>query len=126
MVILCVRSHIQLGMCRVIESVLMDKAMTNTDAGQIHQTDVAIIGAGPVGLFAVFECGMLKMQTHVIDALDAVGGQCKALYPEKPIYDIPGFPQIDGAALIDNLEEQAAPFSPVYHLGQTVDALTPL
>ncbi|MEM7654184.1 MAG: NAD(P)/FAD-dependent oxidoreductase, partial [Pseudomonadota bacterium] len=100
--------------------------MTNTDAGQIHQTDVAIIGAGPVGLFAVFECGMLKMQTHVIDALDAVGGQCKALYPEKPIYDIPGFPQIDGAALIDNLEEQAAPFSPVYHLGQTVDALTQL
>ncbi len=89
-----------------------------------HVTDVAIIGAGPVGLFAVFECGMLKMKCHVIDALETTGGQCAALYPEKPIYDIPGYPAIDAAALIHKLEQQAAPFSPVYHLGQQVDKLT--
>jgi thioredoxin reductase (NADPH) len=59
-----------------------------------HRTDVAIIGAGPVGLFAVFECGMLKMTCHVVDALGEVGGQCAAMYPEKPIYDIPGHPEI--------------------------------
>jgi thioredoxin reductase (NADPH) len=88
-----------------------------------HQTDVAIVGAGPVGLFAVFECGMVKMKCHVIDALGDIGGQCSALYPEKPIYDIPGFPEIDAAGLIANLEKQAAPFKPVYHLGQQVTAL---
>ncbi|HEY4134441.1 MAG TPA: NAD(P)/FAD-dependent oxidoreductase [Alphaproteobacteria bacterium] len=87
------------------------------------QTDVAIIGAGPVGLFAIFECGMLKMRCHVIDALDMVGGQCTALYPEKPIYDIPGHPAIDAADLIDRLSEQAAPFKPVFHLGQQVMTL---
>jgi thioredoxin reductase (NADPH) len=96
---------------------------TNIPEGAIR-TDVVIIGAGPVGLFAIFECGMLKLQCHVIDALDAVGGQCIALYPEKPIYDIPGFPQIEAAALIDRLAEQAAPFEPVYHLGQQVVSLT--
>ena len=90
-----------------------------------HSTDVAIIGAGPVGLFAVFECGMLKMGCHVIDALDALGGQCAALYPEKPIYDIPGFPRVQADHLIERLAEQAAPFEPVYHLGQQVTALTP-
>ena len=74
--------------------------------------DVAIIGAGPVGLFAVFECGMLDMGVHVFDALPAPGGQCAALYPEKPIYDIPGYPRIDAAELIDRLIEQAAPFEP--------------
>jgi len=84
------------------------------------QTDVVIIGAGPVGLFAVFECGMLKMKCHVVDALDMVGGQCSALYPEKPIYDIPGFPRVDAADLIDNLVKQADPFEPQYHLGQNV------
>ena len=89
-----------------------------------HVTDVAIIGAGPVGLFAVFECGMLKMKCHVIDALETTGGQCAALYPEKPIYDIPGYPAIDAADLIQKLEQQAAPFEPVYHLGQQVDKLT--
>ncbi|MCA8932801.1 MAG: NAD(P)/FAD-dependent oxidoreductase [Rhodospirillaceae bacterium] len=88
-----------------------------------HFTDVAIIGAGPVGLFAVFQCGMLRMRCHVIDALDAVGGQCTALYPEKPIYDIPGFPAIDASQLIDRLVEQAAPFAPTYHLGQRVNDL---
>jgi thioredoxin reductase (NADPH) len=88
-----------------------------------ERTDVAIIGAGPVGLFAVFECGMLGMRCHVIDALDVPGGQCAALYPEKPIYDIPGHPRIDAADLIERLAEQAAPFEPVYHLGSPVIAI---
>jgi thioredoxin reductase (NADPH) len=88
-----------------------------------HRTDVAIIGAGPVGLFAVFECGMLKMKCHVVDVLGVQGGQCAALYPEKPIYDIPGQPRIEAAELIDRLVEQAAPFAPVYHLGQRVETL---
>ncbi|MGB8843070.1 MAG: NAD(P)/FAD-dependent oxidoreductase [Aliidongia sp.] len=92
----------------------------------LHETDVAIIGAGPVGLFAVFECGMLRMRCHVIDTLDTLGGQCAALYPEKPIYDIPGYPEIAAQSLIDRLVEQAAPFHPVYHLGQQVLRLTPL
>ena len=89
-----------------------------------HRTDVAIIGAGPVGLFAVFECGMLKMKCHVVDALGEPGGQCAALYPEKPIYDIPGHPRIEAAQLIDRLVEQAEPFAPTYHLGQQVETLT--
>jgi len=88
-----------------------------------HTTDVAIIGAGPTGLFAVFECGMLKMNCHVIDALDMIGGQCTALYPEKPIYDIPAHPAITGGDLINKLEEQAAPFNPTYHLSQQVTKL---
>ena len=68
------------------------------------QTDIAIIGAGPVGLFAAFECGMLKLRSVLIDALDEVGGQCSALYPEKPIYDIPAHPAIEAGALIAQLE----------------------
>ncbi|MBI1215132.1 MAG: SidA/IucD/PvdA family monooxygenase [Alphaproteobacteria bacterium] len=83
-----------------------------------HKTDVVVIGAGPVGLFAVFECGMLKMKCHVIDSLEQSGGQCTALYPEKPIYDIPGCPVVSAGELIARLEEQAAPFAPVYHLNQ--------
>jgi len=86
-----------------------------------HRTDVAIIGAGPVGLFAVFECGMLRMKCHVVDVLDVAGGQCAALYPEKPIYDVPGYPVIEAATLIEKLKEQAAPFHPVFHLGQRVE-----
>ena len=92
--------------------------------GTLQHTDVAIIGAGPVGVFAVFECGMLDMRCHVFDALDMPGGQCAALYPEKPIYDIPGYPRIDAADLVDRLVEQAAPFAPVYHLGTAVTGLT--
>lgn len=88
------------------------------------ETDVAIIGAGPVGLFAIFQLGMLGMKAQVFDALDLVGGQCAALYPEKPIYDIPGYPRIDGKDLIDRLAEQAAPFQPVFRLGRKVTALT--
>ena len=85
-----------------------------------HQTDVVIIGAGPVGLFAVFECGMAKLNCHVIDAFEKIGGQCSALYPEKPIYDIAAYPSIAAQDLIDQLEKQAAPFKPVYHLNQQV------
>ncbi len=91
-----------------------------------HQTDVAIIGAGPVGLFAVFECGMLGLKCHLIDTLDVVGGQCAALYPEKPIYDIPGTAKLMAGELIARLSEQVAPFEAVHHLGQQVVALTPL
>jgi thioredoxin reductase (NADPH) len=88
------------------------------------RTDVAIIGAGPVGLFAIFECGMLKMRCHVVDALEIAGGQCAALYPEKPIYDIPGYPRINAVDLIERLQEQARPFAPVFHLGARVETLT--
>lgn len=91
---------------------------------QIHETDVAVIGAGPVGLFAVFECGMLGFQCHVIDALPEIGGQCTALYPEKPIYDIPGCPAILAGELIEKLETQAAPFHPVYHTNQQVVSIS--
>ena len=90
----------------------------------MRETDVVIVGAGPVGLFAVFECGMLKMRTHVFDALDLPGGQCAALYPEKPIYDVPGYPKIEALALVEKLAEQAAPFEPVYHLGSPVTELS--
>ncbi len=87
-------------------------------------TDVVVIGAGPVGLFAVFECGMAKLRCHVVEALEAVGGQCAALYPEKPIYDIPAHPSLTGADLVERLTAQSAPFNPVYHLGQKVTKLT--
>ncbi len=87
-------------------------------------TDVAIIGAGPVGLFAAFECGMLKLSSLLIDALDAVGGQCTALYPEKPIYDIPAHPAIEAGDLIGNLERQIAPFDVPRLLGRRVESLT--
>lgn len=90
---------------------------------EAQRTDVAIIGAGPVGLFAVFECGMLTMACHIIDALNEPGGQCTALYPEKPIYDIPGYPRILAHDLVTKLQDQAAPFKPVYHLAQQVTAL---
>lgn len=90
---------------------------------EIQKTDIAIIGAGPVGLFAAFQCGMLNMKCHVIDALPELGGQCSALYPEKPIFDIAGLPNVKAGTLIDNLIEQAAPFDPVYHTGQQVISL---
>lgn len=90
---------------------------------QHFTTDVAIIGAGPVGLFAVFECGMLQLRCEVIDALPAVGGQCVALYPEKPIYDIPAAPALEAAELIARLQQQIAPFAPRFHLDQQVTGL---
>jgi thioredoxin reductase (NADPH) len=86
-------------------------------------TDVAIVGAGPAGLFAVFECGMLKMRAVLIDALDAVGGQCTALYPEKPIYDIPAHPAIEAGDLVASLEAQIAPFAAPRLLGRRVTGL---
>ena len=86
-------------------------------------TDIGIIGAGPVGLFAVFEAGLLKMRCHLIDALPQVGGQLSEIYPQKPIYDIPGFPSINAQALVDNLMEQIAPFSPGFTLGERVESL---
>src|SRR6478672_7169473 len=93
-------------------------------SAETQNCDVAIIGAGPVGLFAVFECGMLEMRCAVFDALPAPGGQCAALYPEKPIFDIPGYPRIDAAELVERLAEQAAPFAPRFHLGHAVAGLT--
>lgn len=95
----------------------------NTHKNSFFKTDVAIIGAGPVGLFAVFQCGMLGLKCHVIDSLSEVGGQCVALYPEKPIYDIPALPDITAGNLIKNLEKQAAPFEPYYHLNQQAVSL---
>lgn len=89
----------------------------------IQTTDLVIIGAGPTGLFSIFEAGMLKIKTHVIDTLEVIGGQCTALYPEKPIYDIPAHPSILANDLIVNLEKQAEPFEPVYHLNQRVEKL---
>jgi len=85
--------------------------------------DVAIVGAGPVGLFSVFTCGMMGLKAHVIDTLESLGGQCTALYPEKPIYDIPAFPSLTAGQLIENLTQQAAPFGPTYTLGQKVSKL---
>jgi thioredoxin reductase (NADPH) len=87
------------------------------------ETDVVIIGAGPVGLFAVFELGLLDLKCHVIDILDRAGGQCAELYPEKPIYDIPGFPVVTGQDLVDNLMQQIAPFGAQFHFGQIVNTL---
>src|SRR5438128_986989 len=86
-------------------------------------TDICIIGAGPVGLFAVFEAGLLKMRCHLIDALPQVGGQLSEIYPQKPIYDIPGYPAINAQTLVDNLMEQIAPFNPGFTLGERVESL---
>lgn len=82
------------------------------------ETDIIIIGAGPVGLFTVFEAGLLKLKCHLIDSLPQPGGQCSEIYPKKPIYDIPGFPSILAGDLIDNLMEQIAPFKPEFTLGE--------
>ena len=86
-------------------------------------TDICLIGAGPVGLFAVFEAGLLKMRCHLIDALPQVGGQLSEIYPQKPIYDIPGYPAINAQRLVDNLMEQIAPFNPGFTLGERVEGL---
>lgn len=87
------------------------------------ETDIAVIGAGPVGLFCAFEAGMLGMKAAVIDVLDIAGGQCSVLYPQKPIYDIPAYPQISGQGLVDNLLAQNAPFHPQYLLGEAVEEI---
>jgi thioredoxin reductase (NADPH) len=87
------------------------------------KTDVLIIGAGPVGMFAVFELGLLDIKAHLIDILDKAGGQCAELYPEKPIYDIPGIPKVSGQGLVDALMEQIKPFGPLFHLGEMVQTI---
>ncbi|UGU17037.1 NAD(P)/FAD-dependent oxidoreductase [Sinomicrobium kalidii] len=90
------------------------------------KTDILIIGAGPTGLFTVFEAGLLKLKTHLIDALPQPGGQCSELYPKKPIYDIPGFPEIKAGDLVDNLMEQIKPFSPGFTLGERAETIEKL
>ncbi|MBN9009111.1 MAG: NAD(P)/FAD-dependent oxidoreductase [Rhizobiales bacterium] len=96
---------------------------TAATASEVIEKDVLIIGAGPVGLFAVFELGLLDLKAAVIDILDRPGGQCAELYPEKPIYDIPGFPVVTGQGLVDNLLKQVGPFKPSYHFGHMVESL---
>ncbi len=91
--------------------------------GQAYETDVIIVGAGPVGLFAVFELGLLDLKAHLVDVLDRPGGQCAELYPEKPIYDIPALPVVTGQGLTEALLQQIAPFSPTFHLAQMAEAL---
>lgn len=95
----------------------------NTDKEMIT-TDLAIIGAGPVGLFAIFEAGLLKLRCHLIDYLPQPGGQLSEIYPKKPIYDIPGYPSVLAQELIDNLMKQAEPFSPTFTLGERIETLT--
>lgn len=90
---------------------------------QMIQTDLLIIGAGPVGLFTVFEAGLLKMRCHLIDALPMAGGQLTEIYPKKPIYDIPGYPSVLAGDLIDKLLEQIAPFNPGFTLGERAESL---
>ena len=87
------------------------------------ETDAVVIGAGPVGLFQVFELGLLEIKAQVVDSLPRVGGQCMELYPDKPIYDIPAVPVCSGRELTESLLKQIAPFHPTFHLGQTVTAL---
>ena len=90
------------------------------------KTDILIIGAGPTGLFAVFEAGLLKLKCHLIDALPLAGGQCSEIYPKKPIYDIPGFPEILAGELVDNLMEQIKPFQPGFTLGERAETIQKL
>src|SRR2546428_4356147 len=87
------------------------------------KTDVLIIGAGPCGLFAVFELGLLDMKSHLIDILDKIGGQCAELYPEKPIYDIPGIPYVTGQGLCDALMTQIKPLGAPSHLQEMVQSI---
>ncbi len=98
-------------------------APASAGASSPIETDAVIVGAGPVGLFQVFELGLLEIRAHVIDSLPEIGGQCVALYPDKPIYDIPALPAVSGQGLTDNLMEQIKPFSPTFHLGQEVQVV---
>jgi thioredoxin reductase (NADPH) len=97
--------------------------ITVAEAPSQHKTDAVIIGAGPCGLFTVFEMGLFDMKCHLVDILDRPGGQCAELYPEKPIYDIPAWPIITGQELTDRLMEQIAPFKPVFHFQQMAEQL---
>lgn len=86
-------------------------------------TDIVIVGAGPVGLFAIFETGLLKMRCHLVDYLPQIGGQLSEIYPKKPIYDIPGYPSVLAQELVDNLLKQAEPFKPSFTLGERIESL---
>jgi len=97
--------------------------VVSAEAGQSYETDAIIVGAGPIGLFAVFELGLLDLKAHVVDVLDRPGGQCAELYPEKPIYDIPGLPIVTGQGITDALMHQIAPFRPTFHLAQMAESL---
>src|SRR5216684_795111 len=97
--------------------------MTERPMTEPIKTDVLIIGAGPCALFAVFELGLLDMKAQVIDILDKIGGQCAELYPEKPIYDIPGIPYITGQGLTEALMAQIKPFHPTFHLGEMIETI---
>ncbi len=99
--------------------------MTNSSTTPIIETDAVIVGAGPVGLFQVFQLGLLGIRADVVDALPHVGGQCAELYADKPIYDVPGLPMCSGRELIERLQQQIRPFAPALHLGQEVTALQP-
>lgn len=101
----------------------MQEKINRAFEGKNYSTDAVIIGAGPVGLFAVFELGLWDIKAHLIDVLDKPGGQCSELYPEKPIYDIPAYPVISGQELTDNLLKQIEPFSPVFHMSQMASSL---
>src|SRR5210317_1588451 len=92
----------------------------------VIETDAVIVGAGPCGLFQVFELGLQGIRAHAVDSMRVVGGQCAELYPDKPIYDIPGIPFILAQELVDNLMEQIAPFEPEFHLGEEVTVVKPV
>jgi thioredoxin reductase (NADPH) len=108
---------------RVLEATQDAGAAIPGEPGKAYETDVIIVGAGPVGLFAVFELGLLGLEAHLVDVLDKPGGQCAELYPEKPIYDIPGLPVVTGQMLTQRLMEQIAPFHPTLHLNQMAERL---
>ena len=101
----------------------MSQSQPEAKPGDVVETDVIVVGAGPVGLFAVFELGLLDLKCHLVDILDRPGGQCTELYPEKPIYDIPAYPVIGAQELVDRLMDQIKPFEPVFHLSQMVSRL---
>src|SRR3984885_12935896 len=105
---------------------MLDPTPPQSAAANPIKTDVLIIGAGPCGLFAVFELGLLDIRAHVVDILDKVGGQCAELYPEKPIYDIPALPVVSGQGLTDGLMRQIEPFKPTFHLGEMVETIEPI
>jgi thioredoxin reductase (NADPH) len=98
--------------------------LDTSETTKLIETDAVIIGAGPCGLFAVFELGLLDIKSHVVDILDRPGGQCAELYPEKPIYDVPGLPMVSGQELTDRLMEQIKPFAPEFHFNERIDVLS--
>lgn len=101
----------------------METSANGIEKNGMIETDIIIVGAGPCGLFTVFEAGLLKLHCHLIDSLPTAGGQCSEIYPKKPIYDIPGFPTILAGELVDNLMEQARPFKPGFTLGETAETI---